>query len=204
VRARGRCGHLAVPASGPPWPRRSLRPFAPLRLLLSRRHTRFDPAAAEELTMSLPTFPSAWMTEEHHALADSVRRFIAERWTPRAAEFRAAGRMGPEVWREAGANGLLCLSTPADYGGGGGDFGHEAVLLLEQSRANCSGWGGGLHSAIVAPYLLHYGSEDAEAALAARHVPRRVDQRDRDDRARHRQRPAGDPHDGQAGPGRRR
>jgi acyl-CoA dehydrogenase len=147
-------------SSGPPWPRRSLRPFAPLRLLLSRRHTRFDPAAAEELTMSLPTFPSAWMTEEHHALADSVRRLIAERWTPRAAEFRAAGRMGPEVWREAGANGLLCLSTPADYGGGGGDFGHEAVLLLEQSRANCSGWGGGLHSAIVAPYLLHYGSED--------------------------------------------
>ena len=93
-------------------------------------------------------------------LQDSVRRYIAQRWVPHAAEYRAAGKMGPEVWREAGANGLLCVSTPVDYGGGGGDFGHEAVILLEQARANMSGWGGGLHSAIVAPYLLHYGSEE--------------------------------------------
>ncbi|MEO7245184.1 MAG: acyl-CoA dehydrogenase family protein [Rubrivivax sp.] len=109
--------------------------------------------------MSLPLFPSAWMTDEHRALHDVVARYVRERWVPRAAEFRAAGCMGPEVWRDAGANGLLCVSTPTDYGGGGGDFGHEAVLLLEQSRAGCSGWGGGLHSAIVAPYLLQYGSE---------------------------------------------
>ena len=109
--------------------------------------------------MSLPVFPSPWMTEEHRALQDSVARYMADRWVPRAAEFREAGRMPTEAWREAAANGLLCVSTPVEYGGGGGDFAHEAVILLEQSRANCSGWGGGLHSAIVAPYLLHYGTE---------------------------------------------
>ncbi|MFY7857197.1 MAG: acyl-CoA dehydrogenase family protein [Rubrivivax sp.] len=109
--------------------------------------------------MPLPNFPSPWMTEEHVALQDSVRRYIAERWVPRAAEFRTEGRMGPAVWREAAENGLLCVSTPEAYGGGGGDFGHEAVILLEQARANLSGWGGGLHSAIVAPYILHYGTE---------------------------------------------
>jgi long-chain-acyl-CoA dehydrogenase len=92
-------------------------------------------------------------------LQDAARRYIAEKWVPRAAEFRAAGRMGPEVWREAAANGLLCASTPEAYGGAGGDFGHEAVILLEQARANLSGWGGGLHSAIVAPYILHHGTE---------------------------------------------
>jgi long-chain-acyl-CoA dehydrogenase len=99
------------------------------------------------------------MTDEHRMLQDSVRRFITERWVPRAAEFRAAGRMGPDCWREAGAQGLLCVGLPEAYGGGGGDFGHEAVILLEQARANLSGWGGGLHSAIVGPYLLHYGTE---------------------------------------------
>ncbi len=109
--------------------------------------------------MALPNFPSPWLTDEHRMLQDAAARYIAERWVPRAAEFRAAGLMGPEVWREAGAQGLLCASTPEAYGGGGGDFGHEAVILLEQARANLSGWGGGLHSAIVAPYILHYGTE---------------------------------------------
>ncbi|GAB4036619.1 MAG: acyl-CoA dehydrogenase family protein [Rubrivivax sp.] len=109
--------------------------------------------------MSLPAFPSLWMTDEHRMLQESVARYMAERWVPRASEFREAGRMPPEAWREAAQHGLLCVSTPEVYGGGGGDFGHEAVILLEQARANCSGWGGGLHSAIVAPYLLHYGTE---------------------------------------------
>jgi acyl-CoA dehydrogenase len=109
--------------------------------------------------MALPLFPSAWMTEEHRMLQDSVRRFMNDRWVPRAAEFREAGLMGPDTWRDAGANGLLCVGLPEEYGGGGGDFGHEAVILLEQGRANLSGWGGGLHSAIVGPYILHYGSE---------------------------------------------
>jgi alkylation response protein AidB-like acyl-CoA dehydrogenase len=110
--------------------------------------------------MSLPNFPSAWMTEDHRMLQDAARRYIADRWTPRAAEYREAGRFPVEAWRDAGANGLLCASTPEEYGGGGGDFGHEAVILLEQARANVSGWGGGLHSAIVAPYILHYGTEE--------------------------------------------
>jgi long-chain-acyl-CoA dehydrogenase len=110
--------------------------------------------------MSLPLFDPAWMTEEHRMLQDAARRYIADKWVPRAAEFRAAGKLGPEVWREAAANGLLCVSTPEAYGGGGGDFGHEAVILLEQARANISGWGGGLHSAIVAPYILHHGTDE--------------------------------------------
>jgi long-chain-acyl-CoA dehydrogenase len=109
--------------------------------------------------MTLPLFESAWMTEDHRMLQASAARYIADKWVPRAAEFRQLGRMPPEVWREAAANGLLCASTPEAYGGGGGDFGHEAVILLEQARANLSGWGGGLHSAIVAPYILHHGTE---------------------------------------------
>jgi acyl-CoA dehydrogenase len=109
--------------------------------------------------MAIDLFPSAWITEEHRMLQESAARFFRERWVPRAAEFRAAGVMDAEVWREAGRHGLLCMSMPEAYGGGGGDFGHDAVMLMEQGRANLSGFGGGLHSAIVAPYILHHGNE---------------------------------------------
>ncbi|WIT09752.1 acyl-CoA dehydrogenase family protein [Paucibacter sediminis] len=113
--------------------------------------------------MSLPLFPSSWMNDEHRMLQDSVARFFKERWVPRAAEWREGGMMGRDTWLEAGANGLLCTGIPEAYGGGGGDFGHEAVILLEQAKANLSGFGGGLHSAIVGPYILHYGNEEQKA-----------------------------------------
>jgi acyl-CoA dehydrogenase len=109
--------------------------------------------------MPIANFPSAWMNDEHRALQESVQRFLRERWVPRAAEWRAAGELGAAVWREAGAQGLLCAAMPEAFGGGGGDFGHEAVIIMEVARANLNGFGGGLHSAIVAPYLLEYGSD---------------------------------------------
>ncbi|MGD9834239.1 MAG: acyl-CoA dehydrogenase family protein [Piscinibacter sp.] len=109
--------------------------------------------------MAIANFPSVWMSDEHRALEDAARRFFTERWVPQAAAWREAGRLPPQAWREAGAQGLLCAAMPEAYGGGGGDFTHDAVILMEAARANLSGFGGGLHSGIVAPYILHYGSE---------------------------------------------
>jgi len=109
--------------------------------------------------MAIANFPSAWMSDEHRALEDAARRFFTERWVPQAAAWREAGRLPTEAWREAGAQGLLCAAMPEAYGGAGGSFAHDAVILMEAARANLSGFGGGLHSGIVAPYILHYGSE---------------------------------------------
>ena len=120
--------------------------------------------------MTIEVFPSPWMADEHRMLADSAARFFRERWVPQAPAWREAGIVPRECWREAGAQGLLCVSTPEAWGGGGGDFAHEAVIMIEQSRANLSGFGGGLHSAIVAPYLLHYGSDEQKR----RWLPRMV------------------------------
>jgi acyl-CoA dehydrogenase len=65
-----------------------------------------------------------------------------------------------EVWRKAGAAGLLCPAIPEQYGGGGGTRLHSAVLIEEVARAGASGLGFGLHSDIVAPYILAYGTEE--------------------------------------------
>jgi len=110
--------------------------------------------------MSLQSFPSAWITDEHRMLEESAARFFRERWVPQAAKWREEGQMPLETWREAGANGLLCTSTPAEYGGAGGDFGHDAVVFMAATRAVLSGFGGGLHTSIVAPYFFHCGTEE--------------------------------------------
>ncbi|HXF45355.1 MAG TPA: acyl-CoA dehydrogenase family protein [Burkholderiaceae bacterium] len=105
---------------------------------------------------------------EHEAFRASVRRFVAERITPHHARWEEQGYVDREVWTQAGAAGLLCPSLPERYGGGGGDRLASVVVMEELAAAGASGPGFGLHSEIVAPYLLHYGSEEQKQ----RYLPR--------------------------------
>ena len=109
--------------------------------------------------MAIQNFPPAWMGDEHRMLQEAAARFFKEQWVPQDAAWRENGMMDREAWREAGANGFLCASIPEQYGGGGGDFGHEAALILAQGEAGLAGFGGSVHSGIVAHYLLHCGTE---------------------------------------------
>ncbi len=101
----------------------------------------------------------AWMTDDLLAFRDSVRRFVDKELAPKEEEFIAQRRVDPAVWLRAGAAGLLCASIPEEYGGGGGHFGHEAVITAELERAGVNSFGNNVHSGIVAHYIARYGSE---------------------------------------------
>ena len=99
-----------------------------------------------------------WLDDELRVLRDAVARFVEAEMAPLDAKWRAQHHVDRETWRQVGAAGFLLMDVPVEYGGGGGDFRHEAVLYNELNRRGLSGFGQGVHS-ICAHYILNHGSE---------------------------------------------
>ena len=98
-------------------------------------------------------------SSDHESFRDSFRKFLEQEVAPYHADWEEQGYVDRKVWNKAGENGFLCTSMPEEYGGAGVDKLFSVIEIEELGRSGFSGIGYSLHSEIVAPYLLHYGTE---------------------------------------------
>ena len=104
--------------------------------------------------------PEWYEEEDINMFRDAVHKFYSKEMAPHSEEFRKNKKVDRKYWNMAGEMGLLNCAIPSEYGGGDGDYRHEMIIMEELVKANVDGFGLSLHNAIVAPYILHYGTEE--------------------------------------------
>ena len=104
--------------------------------------------------------PRTLFSDEHELFRESVASFIAREITPHYADWEHLGMVPREIWHKAAEVGILCPTVPEEYGGLGGDFLYNVVVTEEMARAGAIAPTFYLQSDIVAPYILHFGTEE--------------------------------------------
>jgi alkylation response protein AidB-like acyl-CoA dehydrogenase len=99
-------------------------------------------------------------TDEHRMFRETARRFFEREVQPFHAKWEEDGVVPRALWRKAGEQGLLCMSLPEEYGGAAGDFLYSTIMIEEQGRVLATGPSFSLHTDIVVPYILHYGTDE--------------------------------------------
>ncbi len=110
--------------------------------------------------MLYENYRSPWLDEELRMLQDAAGKFFTREFLPLNEQWIKQGKVDRDAWNKAGEAGLLCTDVPVAYGGGGGDYRHETVVMEEMLGVGITGFGNQVHSTIVAPYILHYGNEE--------------------------------------------
>ncbi|HUR41081.1 MAG TPA: acyl-CoA dehydrogenase family protein [Verrucomicrobiae bacterium] len=93
---------------------------------------------------------------------DNVRRFFADNVEPAYEKWEHGGIIPLDFYRKMGEQGLLCLDVPEAYGGVGAPFEFCCIVVEEAARMGFLALASNLtvHSDIVAPYILHLGTEE--------------------------------------------
>jgi len=109
----------------------------------------------------IKTLPRAiqW-TEEQEEFRRLARDFFEKEVKEQHAQWEAAGIVPRTLWEKAGSLGLICPNFPVEYGGAGVDFLYNVIVIEESSRVGNSGFFISLHADVIAPYVLHYASEE--------------------------------------------
>jgi acyl-CoA dehydrogenase len=98
--------------------------------------------------------------DEHELFREQFRRFAEKEIEPRIADWNARGTSDRETWRRAGEEGFLGAAAPVEYGGAGGDFLYDAIIMEEMAWIRAHAMMISLHSDIIMPYLISYGSDE--------------------------------------------
>ena len=108
----------------------------------------------------MSSYSPSWLKEEHAIFKEAAQRFFTNELGPQVEGWLEQGIVDREAWRAAGQAGMLLTDMPVEYGGGGGDFGHEALAMeAAESVGVAANMSMTVHSTICAPYILNYGSE---------------------------------------------
>ena len=100
-----------------------------------------------------------YASEEHQMLKQALEDFIKKEALPYIEEWEKQKAAPKSFWQKMGEQGFLCLDIPEEYGGGGMDFSFSAMVVEEVRRLGID-FGIVVHSDIVAPYILRYGTEE--------------------------------------------
>jgi acyl-CoA dehydrogenase len=115
-----------------------------------------------------------WMIEDLVLLEEQARRLLTAEFAPHVERWSEEPAYPRDVWSKTGEAGLPCAGIPEEYGGAGGSFANEAVIDREFSLAGLDSFGGPLHSGIVAPYILRYGTEEQNHWIG-QHIASKLD-----------------------------
>ncbi len=109
---------------------------------------------------AVPVENPDYMTEDLEIFRDAVGKFFEGELAPHVDDWLKEGVVARDAWEKSGEMGLACASIPEEYGGAGGDYRHEVVIMEELAYKMIDGFGISLHNAIVSHYILHYGTEE--------------------------------------------
>jgi acyl-CoA dehydrogenase len=105
--------------------------------------------------------PEFMQDEEIAVFRDAVGKFFEQHAPPKRVEsWRENGQVDREFWEEAGQAGILGMTVPEEYGGHGGDFRHDLVVLDQQAEKGVDGFAASLHNVIILPYIVRHGTEE--------------------------------------------
>lgn len=110
--------------------------------------------------MSVKSLKRRIFKEEHNIFREQCRKFAEAEIAPNIEKWEKDKQVSREVWKKAGQQGFLCMWADEKYGGSNADLLYSIVLAEEFSRVGHSGFGAGLHSDVVAPYIRDFANDE--------------------------------------------